>query len=56
MLQFAIEYQAALDMMTADHGMNLCKFELSKKEWSMALELSEVLQVRLNVSFSSLMN
>ena len=56
MLEFAVEYQAALDTMTADRGMNLRKFELSKKEWSMATELSEVLQVRFNVSFSSLMN
>jgi hypothetical protein len=55
MVEFAIEYQAALDTMTADRGMNLRKFELSKKEWSMATELSEVLQVRFNVSFS-LMN
>ena len=56
MLQFAIEYRAALDTMTADRGMNLRKFELSKKEWSMATELSEVLQVRYNVSSSLLMN
>lgn len=56
MLEFAIEYRAALDTMTADRGMNLRKFELSKKEWSMATELSEVLQVRFNVSFSSLTN
>ena len=41
MLEFAVEYQAALDTMTADRGMNLRKFELSKKEWSMATELSE---------------
>ena len=51
MLEFAIDYRAALDLMTGDHDMNLCKFELSKKEWSMASELSEVLHVRFSVVF-----
>jgi len=46
MVEFAIEYRAALDIMTADRDMNLRKFELSKKEWAMASELCEVLQVR----------
>jgi hypothetical protein len=46
MVEFAIEYRAALDTMTADRDMNLRKFELSKKEWAMASELCEVLQVR----------
>ena len=45
MVEFAIEYHAALDIMTADCIMNLQKFELSKKEWAMASELCEVLQV-----------
>jgi hypothetical protein len=45
MVEFATEYRAALDIMTADRDMNLRKFELSKKEWGMATELSEVLQV-----------
>jgi len=39
------EYHAALNVMTADCDTNLCKFELSKKEWGMATELCEVLQV-----------
>ena len=56
MLEFAIEYRTGLDTMTADREMNLRKFELSKKEWSMASELCDVLQVSLYVSFASLMN
>jgi hypothetical protein len=56
MIEFAIEYRAALDTMTADRDMNLRKFELSKKEWSMASELCEVLQVHFMFFFSSLMN
>jgi hypothetical protein len=45
MIEFAVFYRAALNIMTADLDMNLRQFELSKKEWSMANELSEVLQV-----------
>ena len=33
MLQFATKYRSALDIMRANHDMNLCKFELSEKEW-----------------------
>lgn len=51
MVEFATEYRAALDIMTADRDMNLHKFELSKKEWGMATELCEVLQVRLHYFF-----
>ena len=46
MLEFATEYRVALDTMTADHNMKLCQFELSKREWGMATELREALQVR----------
>ena len=53
MVEFAIEYRAALNITTADRDMNLCKFELSKKEWGMVTDLSEVLQVCLSFSFSS---
>ena len=51
MVEFATEYRAALDIMTADRDMNLRKFELSKKEWGMVTELCEVLQVRLPCFF-----
>jgi hypothetical protein len=43
MLEFAAKYHVALNIMTADCDMKLCKFELSKKEWGMATELCEVL-------------
>ena len=56
MLEFATEYRAALNVMTADRDMNLRKFELSKKEWAMAIELCEVLRVRLSFYLSSLIN
>ena len=53
MIEFAIKYRTPLDIMTANRDMNLRQFEMSKKEWSMALELSEVLQVCLSFSLSS---
>jgi hypothetical protein len=56
MAEFAIEYCTALDIMTADRDMNLRKFELSKKDWSLVTELCEVLKVCFYISFSSLMN
>ena len=51
MLQFATKYRAALDIMTADLDMNLCRYELSEKEWGMATELCEVLQVGFTCLF-----
>ena len=51
MLEFADKYCAALNVMTADRNMKLRKFELSKKEWVMAAELCEVLQVCLFLPF-----
>jgi len=56
MLEFAAEYRAALNVMTADRDMNLRKFELSKKEWGMAIELCEVLRVRPYFYLSLLTN
>ena len=51
MLQFATDYHAALDIMMADRNMNLRKYELSEKEWGMATELREVLQVGFTCLF-----
>ena len=45
MLKFATEYHAAHSTMTANCDMKLRQFELSKKEWGIATELCEVLQV-----------
>ena len=56
MLDFATQYCAALDIMTADRDMNLRKFELTKKEWGMASELCEVLQVSFFFCFPMLSN
>jgi len=55
MLEFATEYHAALDTMCADRDMNLRQFELSKREWGMATELCEALQVCFSFLLSSQM-
>jgi hypothetical protein len=47
MIEFAIEYRAALDMITADCDMKLRQFELSNEDWDMATELGKALQVCL---------
>ena len=56
MVEFATEYCAALNLMTADRDMDLRKFELSKKEWGLVTELCKVLRVRFYSSFSMLTN
>jgi hypothetical protein len=53
MLEFALEYRTALNTMTADRDMKLRQFELSKKEWGMASELCNALQVHLSDSLCS---
>ena len=53
MVKFATEYHAVLKIMTANHDMNLRKYELSKKEWGMATELCEM---GFYIYLSSLLN
>ena len=45
MLNFAITYRSALDAMTANRGLNLCKFELDNEEWVAAEKLRDTLEV-----------
>ena len=49
--EFITEYRAAFNIMTANRHMNLRKFELSKKEWGLATELCEVLEVGFTTFF-----
>jgi hypothetical protein len=46
MLRFAIEYQMAIDAITAERTMNLRDYELGIEEWNVAEELCDVLKVR----------
>ena len=54
MLEFATEYHVALNTMTADHDMKLHQFKLSKREWGMATELCEALQVHPFILYSQM--
>lgn len=45
MLDFANDYQSALDIITGDRTMDLRKFEMSQEEWIVAKQLREVLKV-----------
>lgn len=45
MLLFAIEYRAAIDVMTDKRRMGLGVLELSGKEWALAKQLCDVLKV-----------
>ena len=39
MINFAIEYHLALDAITGERDMKLCKYELSEMEWGIASQL-----------------
>lgn len=56
MLDFAIEYQKAVQLTTGDLDLDLRKYELTREQWMMAEHLRDVLKVRVltNISFSSL--
>lgn len=45
MLDFAIEYRAALDGLTATRNLNLRDYELDANEWELAVQLRDVLRV-----------
>ena len=45
MLEFAITYRKALDKVTGDRDLNLQKFELSGEDWTIAMNLRDVLKV-----------
>jgi len=45
MLNFAVEYQKALDTISADREMDLRKFELTEIEWKITTQLRDVLKV-----------
>ena len=45
MLEFAIQYRPAIDVMTAAHDFSLQQYELVPAEWKIASELRDVLKV-----------
>lgn len=45
MLNFALEYRNAIDILTADRQNELRAYELNDSEWIIATQLSDVLKV-----------
>ena len=45
MLNFAVEYQTALDQLTGERASNLQQYEVGLDEWRIARQLHDVLQV-----------
>jgi hypothetical protein len=46
MLDFAVQHQKPLDLLSAQRGNGLRKLELSQEEWNIAAQLRDVLKVR----------
>ncbi|KAF9558944.1 hypothetical protein CPC08DRAFT_638353, partial [Agrocybe pediades] len=51
MLNFAIEYCSALDMISADKNMKLRQYELSEEEWDIISQLCDLLKVHTLLYF-----
>ena len=47
MLVFAVEYRVAIDEISGDRALKLRKFELNTEEWQVAVQLRDVLKVRV---------
>jgi hypothetical protein len=45
MLKFALNYRAALDVITGERDMKLRKYELKDTEWHIASQLRDILDV-----------
>ena len=51
MLDFAVNYHAALDTITSECNMKLWQFELSEEDWGTAVYLHDVLKVHIQIFF-----
>lgn len=45
MLEFALDYQTAIDDISGDRELNLRQYEMSKVEWKLARQLCDILKV-----------
>lgn len=52
MLEFALSFREALDMITGDREMKLRKYEMDDDEWEVANQLRAVLKVSLSFVYS----
>jgi len=46
MLEFAIEYREALELITGNQRMKLRQYELTEEDWKIATHLRDILKVR----------
>jgi hypothetical protein len=53
MLEFALKYREAIDIITGDRDMKLRKYEMDEEEWEVARQLCQVLKVRSSLPFHS---
>ena len=44
MLNFAIAYHTAINDLTSNGDLNLCKYELEDDEWAVAINLRDTLE------------
>lgn len=45
MLDFALEYRKAIDMISGDKNMELWEYKLNEREWKLTAQLHDVLKV-----------
>jgi hypothetical protein len=45
MMGFALKYRKPIDLVTADKGLKLRRYELDEEEWSVMEDLVDVLEV-----------
>ena len=51
MLDFAVEYQEVLDLITGNQKMKLRQYELDEEDWEIATKLRDVLKVEFFLFF-----
>jgi len=54
MLDFALEYQKAIDAITDTRKLGLGAYELNEEEWSLVRQLRDVLKVSLMFTHNAL--
>jgi hypothetical protein len=48
MLNFALQYQPALQKVTSECEIGLCEYEMDNDEWAIAKELRDVLKAHIH--------
>jgi len=51
MLQFAVKYRIAINSITADKTLKLCKYELDNDDWRIVNDLVSILEVHVMTKY-----